>query len=779
MCDLFYFNQFFMKKFFWMAIILFQLIYSNSWAQGVVRGRVQDAKTGENIVGATISIPDLRLSTSSNSKGEFILSNTPARGLFLIEVRYIGYKTSTQSIDFGSTNAFVFKLNPSTIEVHEVVITGSTSSADNRKNSASISLVEREKLLNQSTNIIDALSKIPGVSQITTGGGVSKPVIRGLGYNRVVTLADGAKQEGQQWGDEHGMEIDQFNVEKVEVLKGAASLLYGSDALGGVINMIDPLPAPEGQIKGEVLGNFASNGAMFGNSAMVFGNKNGFVWRTRMSLKSAKGYETPIGRIPNTGFNEQNLSGQIGINKNWGYAHLNVSNFTSNVGLPDFLPNAAGDFEDGNGNVLTRGQLNGRTLLLPNQAINHKKVSFNSNVLLGSGRLRTNVTYQKNQRKEFEDSQTEPGLFFNLNTISGDFKYFFSDNNGLERVLGLSAANQTNTNKGPEFLVPNYSSTEWGVFGYIKKIWDETTVNVGVRLDQKSTQSELLIENGNTVFNAFKNKFGNVSAALGFTQEFGEVWNIKANVGSAFRAPNIAELSANGVHEGAFRYEIGNNALKPERSLYTDLGLGFHTEKIDVDWTVFYNQINRYIYARQLGGETINDNGTILPVYRFGQDNAVLAGTEFSITLHPIEVLHIESSFAYTRASNKTTGRALPFIPAGVVRNDLRLEPKLKGLKNSYLSLGLEHVFAQKRIDVFETSTGAYTLLNAGIGTSVLINKMPLKIHVAGNNLLNKKYYDHLSRLKPGRLDETDPSLGFFNPGRNITIGIYLPFSIK
>lgn len=762
-----------------MAFILFQLIYTGSWAQGVVKGRIQDAKTGENIVGATVSIPDLRLSTSSNSKGEFILNNTPARGLFLIEVRYIGYKTNTQNVDFANTGVLVFKLGQSSIEAHEVVITGSTSSADNRKNSASISLVEREKLLNQSNNIIDALSKTPGVSQITTGGGVSKPVIRGLGYNRVITLADGAKQEGQQWGDEHGIEIDQFNVDKVEVLKGAASLLYGSDALGGVINMVDPLPAPEGQIKGEVLSNFSSNGAMFGNSAMIFGNKNGFVWRSRISFKSAKGYETPLGRIPNTGFNEQNLSGQVGINKNWGYAHLNVSNFTGNVGLPDFLPNANGEFEDASGNILTPSQLNGRTLLLPNQAINHQKVSINSNILLGSGRIRANVTYQKNQRKEFVDNQTEPGLFFNLNTTSGDFKYFFPDNNGLERVLGLSATNQTNTNKGQEFLVPNYSSTEWGVFGYIKKNWEETTVNVGLRLDQKSTKSESLVENGNTVFNAFKNTFGNISAAVGFTQEFGELWNMKANVGSAFRAPNIAELSANGVHEGAFRYEIGSNTLKPERSLYTDLGLGFHTEKIDVDWTVFYNQINRYIYARQLGAETINDNGTVLPVYRFGQDNALLTGTEFSITLHPMDVLHIESSFAYTRASNKTTGRALPFIPAGVVRNDFRLEPKINGLKNSYLSLGLEHVFAQKRIDIFETSTGAYTLLNAGIGTSVLINKMPLKIHVAGNNLLNKKYFDHLSRLRPGRLDETDPSLGFYNPGRNITVGIYLPFSIK
>lgn len=768
-----------MKKYFWVLVTLFQITSTISLAQNSLRGRVLDAQTNETIAGATVSIPDLRLSTSSNARGEFFFNNTPNRGRFLIEIRYLGFKTLSQSIELGTSESLVFKLSQSTIEAHEVVITGSVSSADDRKNSASITLVGKEQLLNQSNNIIDALSKVPGVAQITTGGGISKPVIRGLGYNRVITLADGAKQEGQQWGDEHGIEIDQFNVDKVEVLKGAASLLYGSDALGGVINMIDPLPAAEGKIAGEFASTYSSNAALFGNSGMLFGAKNGFIWRTRFSYKSAKGYQTPNMRIPNTGFNEQNLSGQLGINKKWGYAHLNASSFNSRVGLPDFLPNATGDFEDGNGVVLSPQQINGRELLLPNQSISHRKLSFNSNVLVGAGRIRSNISFQKNQRKEFEDSQTDPALFFDLNTLSADVKYFFPENNGLERVVGFSGANQKNTNKGDEFLVPNYRSNEWGIFGYLKKNWEETSVNIGLRLDQKVTKSEELVDNGTTVFNAFKNTFSNLSAAVGFTQEFSELWNIKANIGSAFRAPNIAELSANGVHEGAFRYEIGSNVLKPERSLYADLGLGIHTEKIDADWTVFYNQINRYIYARQLGGETINDNGTMMPVYRFGQDNALLTGTEFSITVHPVELIHLETSFAYTRGVNKTTNTALPFIPAGVIRSDLRLEPKIKGLNNSFLSVGLSHMLAQNRIDVFETSTGSYSLLNAGLGTSLKMGKTNIKFHVAASNLLNKKYYDHLSRLKPGRLDESDPTLGFYNPGRNITLGIYIPFGLN
>ncbi|MFM6953565.1 MAG: TonB-dependent receptor, partial [Sphingobacteriaceae bacterium] len=614
-----------------------------------------DAQTGETLPGAVVSIPELKISTSTNTKGEFTLNNAPNRGRFVLEIRYIGYKTYTQTIDLSTTEVFVFKLSTSTIEAHEVVITGSVSSADNRQNSANIALVGKEQLLNQSTNIVDALAKIPGVSQITTGGGISKPVIRGLGYNRVITLADGTKQEGQQWGDEHGIEIDQFNVDRVEILKGAASLLYGSDALGGVINIVDPLPAGDGEIKGDFLTNYANNNGLIGHSFMLFGNKNGFIWRSRISAKSAKGYQTPINRIPNTGFNELDLSGQFGLNKNWGYTHLSLSSFKSDIGLPDFLPNATGDFEDANGNVLSNEEVNGRTLLLPFQSITHKKIALNSTILIGKGRIRSNLSYQNNLRKEFSESPATPGLFFDLKTLSGDAKYYTEDKNGVERVWGISAARQESRNRGEEFLVPNYRSTEWGLFWYNKKSWEKNTFNYGVRLDQKSTAGEELLAGGSTVFTAFKNRFTNVSGALGFTQELGENWGIKANLGSAFRAPNIAELASNGVHEGAFRYEIGNAALKPERSLYGDLSLGFHNEKVDADWSVFYNQINRYIFSRQQAGETTTVGGTVYPVFRFVQANGLLTGSEFSLTLHPATWIHLENSFAFTQGTNRSS----------------------------------------------------------------------------------------------------------------------------
>ena len=229
------------------TILLFFFLYTVNVSHAntlfALNGKVTDANTNEPLPGAVISIPELRISINTDQNGEYTFSRIPSRGRFLVEVRYIGYRTITQFIDLAATTSFNFSLEPSIIEVHEVVVTGTVSSANNRTNSTSVSTVGKNELTGPpSNNIIDAIAHVAGVSQISTGAAVSKPVIRGLSANRVVTLSNGVKQEGQQWGDEHGMEIDQYSADRVEILRGAASLLYGSDALGGVINVIDALP---------------------------------------------------------------------------------------------------------------------------------------------------------------------------------------------------------------------------------------------------------------------------------------------------------------------------------------------------------------------------------------------------------------------------------------------------------------------------------------------------------------------------------------------------------
>jgi iron complex outermembrane receptor protein len=226
-------------------ILFLSAFFLNAFADVdfALNGKVIDAQTKESLPGAVISIPQLKVTATTNNNGEFSINSLPKKGRFLVQIVYIGYKTLTQTIDFSTNTPLEFALQPSVIEGHEVVVTGTAVSSNNKQNSTSVSTLSREQLLAPSaTNLIDAIAKqVPGVSEITTGPAISKPVIRGLGYNRVVTLSDGVKQQGQQWGDEHGIEIDQYSAERAEVLRGAASLLYGSDALGGVINLLEPL----------------------------------------------------------------------------------------------------------------------------------------------------------------------------------------------------------------------------------------------------------------------------------------------------------------------------------------------------------------------------------------------------------------------------------------------------------------------------------------------------------------------------------------------------------
>ncbi|UKT63763.1 TonB-dependent receptor [Pedobacter mucosus] len=761
-------------------VILYTLTFNTAFAVVLkdIKGKVIDASNKQTLPGATIFIPDLKVSAVTNNDGEFVINNLPSKGSYLIEVHYVGYKTATQVVNLALAGALEFALQPTAIETKEIVITGSLISSTSKRNSASSAVVGKDQLLQPSTNLIDALTRIPGVSQITTGSSISKPVIRGLGYNRIVTLDDGIKQQGQQWGDEHGIEIDQFKSDRIEILRGAASLMYGSDALGGVINLLEPSTAPEGQIKGEFITNYSTNNGLTANSLMLNGNENGFVWRARGTYKNAYSFKTPTGYFPNSGFNETDLSGMVGLNKSWGYTHLNVSSFKNNIGFYEPTLDADGNFVKEDGNPFTNDDHKNRDLEYPRQDIRHFKIALNNNFILGNGNLKADFGYQQNQRRELEDGP-DPSLFFDLKTYNADLKYYIHETNGWQPVFGLSAESGNSKNKAnDEYLIPDYNTYGIGVFAYAKKNWESSTFSIGARYDYRKNNGKELFVDGEEQFAAFQNKFSNVSGALGFTHAFNEEWNFKANAGSAFRAPNPAELASNGVHEGTYRYEVGNSNLNPERSYQVDAALEYEGKIVSASASIYNNYIHNFIYASN-NGETIIAEGDQYPVYRYGQVNANLYGAEASLTIHPVTYIHFENTFGYVHAQNQTLDRPLSFIPAASLRNELRFEPKLKGTNDAYLSVGINSAFKQNRVDeVFETKTSGYTLVNAGIGATFNVGKQPIKLSVSANNLLNQKYYDALSRFKPGRFDQENPNLGVYNTGRNITFGLYVPFTL-
>ena len=293
------------------------------------------------------------------------------------------------------------------MENNAVIVTGVGSATTSKKIPFSVVSVGKQAIFqNASTNLMESIAKIGGVSTLATGPAISKPVIRGLGYNRVLTINDGVRQEGQQWGDEHGIEIDEASVSKVELLKGPASLIYGSDAMAGVLNIITNVPVANNTIKGNVSSNYQTNNRLRSINATASGNKNGFNWSMYSSNRSAADYKNKYdGYVYNSKFKENNVGGYIGYNGNWGYSHLLVSNFNLTTGLVEGERDTEGYFIKplaGGGEArATDDDFKSTTAQIPYQHIQHFKIAIDNSFKINKNRLSLNIGFQQNKREEF------------------------------------------------------------------------------------------------------------------------------------------------------------------------------------------------------------------------------------------------------------------------------------------------------------------------------------------------------------------------------------------
>jgi iron complex outermembrane recepter protein len=778
-----------------------------------LRGRITDLK-GEPIVGAGVYFPDMKAGTVTDTAGNYLVDNLPRRTL-LIQINAIGFKMIAQNIDLKTTTRKDVVMTESVVEMNEVVVTGQSGVTQTIKMPTPMTIITQKELQQKSsTNIIDAISSQPGISQITTGGGISKPVIRGLGYNRVVVVNDGVRQEGQQWGDEHGIEIDENEVSRVEILKGPASLMYGSDAMAGVISFFSAPILSQGKMQVNALANYQTNNGLMAYSLNFAGHKKAFVWDFRYSNKQAHAYQNKTdGYVYNSGFRENALSGLLGISSWWGYSHLTLSTYQLTPGIVE------GDRDSLTGQfikpiVLSNGT-EGEALAthndymsykhqMPYQQVKHYKAVWNNNLLIGDGSLKTTLGYQQNRRQEFADvlTPTNYGLYFQLHTLNYDVHYLMPEKNGFELSFGTNGMYQNSLNKGTEFLVPEYSLFDAGLFIIAKKSFDKLNISGGLRYDKRFENGDALYltpdgekttaTNPNSVlrFSAFSSKFSGFSGSVGATYQLSEKWNTKLNLSRGFRAPNISELGSNGVHEGTLRYENGDPNLKPESSLQLDYELGYVTEHVSAKLNLFANNITNYIFSRKLSNKAGNDSiADGVPAYKFDSGNAQLLGGEFSVDIHPhpLDWLHFENSFSYVQAQLKNqpdSTKYLPFTPPAKWTSDIRVDIDNVNscLKNGFVSVGLEHYFEQDKIYAAyntETTTPAYTLLNASVGADIVVNKRTFcSLYVSGTNLTDIAYQSHLSRLKYAPENNLTGQTGVYNMGRNISLKLVVPVSL-
>jgi len=769
-------------------------------APAVFAGKITDAKTGEPLPGASIFISDLKLGTVANASGSFSFLEIPA-GHHLIEISHTGYTSIVEHIDISGNIEKDFALQPTIVENQAVIVTGVTNATSIRKTPVPVTSIRKTEILETpSSNIIDLLAKKPGISQVGTGPGISKPVIRGLGYSRVVVINEGVRQEGQQWGDEHGIEIDDLSISRAEILKGPASLIYGSDAIAGVINLITSIPVSEGTIKGNILTNFQSNNDLFGLNANVAGNKKGINWNVYGTLKSAGDYKNRYdGKVLNSRFNEKNYGGYIGVNKKWGFSHLVFSSFNQNVGLIEGdRDNATGRFLLYSGTPLVRiatnEDLNERNHFIPFQNIRHYKIASDNIILLKKSKLKLNIGFQENQRKEFGNAEdpSETGLYFDLKTINYNLQLVLPEKKEWHTTIGANGMYQINSNKGEEVIIPEYSLFDIGGFVYVQRFFKKMTLSGGARFDNRWIDSKEFFEGSDQKFAAFTRSFSNISGSIGISYEPADFLTIKANIARGFRAPNMAELGSNGAHEGTNRYEYGDNGLKSETSFQLDGGFRVDYEHFGLGIDIFYNHINDFIFYRKLasvsvGDSLVNVDGDDLMAFRFSQYDALLSGLEMSLDIHPhpLHWLHFENSVSFVRGrfSEKVGGTDnLPLIPAPKLSSELRadLTKTGKAFRGFYFKVEMDRYFEQNK-PFFEynteTATPGYTLLNCGIGTNIINKKEKtiFSIHLAGLNLTNIVYQNHLSRLKYTEENLVSGRMGVFNPGRNFSLKVNIP----
>lgn len=768
-------------------------------------GKITDASTGEPLVGATIYFPDLRTGATTNAQGVYNFRNIPG-GKHLVEVSFTGYAPAIETIDLTNLSQKDFALSRSYVENETVTVTGVSAATSIKRTPVPVNIVKKEELFRgASTNLIDALSRTPGVAQVSTGPAVSKPFIRGLGYNRVVIVNDGIRQEGQQWGDEHGIEIDEYNVSKAEILKGPASLMYGSDALAGVVNIISIVPVAEGTIKGNVFSNYQSNNRLRGVHADLGGNQNGFIWGAYGSYKAAGDYKNKYdGYVFNSKFNEKAFGGYLGLNRQWGYTHFYASMFDQRVGLVEGERDDQGRFikpVDIDGvaeeEVATHDDFTSTDPFIPQQRIRHFKVASDNNFRLGADRLTFTLGFQRNQREEFGNvlDPKEQELYFDLKTINYNLQYHFGEKNHWKTSIGVNGMQQNNQNKGEEALIPEYDLFDIGAFIYTQKEINKLTLSGGLRYDHRSLNSKELGEDADIKFEQFKRQFDNVSGSIGLSYRATKDLTLKFNVARGFRAPSIPELASNGAHEGTNRYEYGQRDLKSESSLQVDGGVEFSTPHVSLSANLFYNHVQNFIYSRKLqataGGDSlINVDGDDLFAFQYNQHNAALYGAEMNIDIHPhpLDWLHIENTFSYVRGTlseSQDGSKNLPFIPAARLINEVKVDlfAKSKIFSQVYLKAELDNNFAQN--DPFtgyntETKTAGYTLVNAGFGGNVMCkSKVLFSLFFAANNIGDVAWQNHLSRLKYTAENVVTGRMGVFGMGRNFSVKLNIPLSFS
>ncbi|MDR3308797.1 MAG: TonB-dependent receptor [Tannerella sp.] len=681
-----------------------------------------------------------------------------------------------------------------TIVLDSVTVTAKSYRTRVSRSSTLAVEVADEDFLNKhfTGNLMQTLEYLPGVRSMDIGSGFSKPVIRGMGFNRVSVVENGVKQEGQQWGSDHGLEIDAFNIERVAVRKGPSSLLYGSDAMGGVIE-ISHSPAPAGNgLHSEVsLLTKSANGAVEGSVMLGFKHDALYV-KLRYSEKHFADYRVPTDTVvyltQQIPVSRRRLMNTAGVERDVNlYGELHEGRYLSNYALSNthqktgFFPGAHGipDVsrvgDDGDS----------RNIDLPFSLVNHFKATSRQQYSWDNIAGTADIGFQNNHREEWSRFHTHYGrqlppatepdkeLQFTLNTVSASARLRSLLDGDFEHTLGCDFLYQQNRIGGYSFLLPEYDRLTAGLFALSEwRLSEQLLISGGIRYDYGRINISAYDD---PYLNQYLQEMGYGEAPTGqysrrsypVDREFGDfsgsaglVWipaphhSFKASIGSSFRLPGANELAANGVHHGTFRHEQGTTTLSSERGWQIDGSYIFDNEDVSLSATSFFLSYDNYIYLQPTG------EWSVLPhagqIYRYSGAEAVFAGAEVSLDVRMLKVLKysITGEYVYTRNLSERT--PLSFSPPASVRNTLTVN-----IRNIRLYAEMHDIAAQNRVAKNESRTGSAELFNIGGSIEVPFCGRYVELSMSLRNLFDTKYFNHLSFYRKVEIPE---------PGRNLMV---------
>lgn len=789
-----------------MKIVLYSLlliIYSIRLEAQVNRdlsGKIEDSETGQPLAGIVVTINNSGTSVITDNNGIFRFTNI-IKDKCIVKINVLGYNIFVQNVDLTKERHLPIRLKKSPVKLDEVTVSHETENNVPTLNSRQVG--KSYFFENQESSFAKTLSKIPGISSMDIGASTSKPIIRGLGFNRITVVDKGISQQDQQWGADHGLEIDQYDIENVVVYKGPMSLQLGSDAIGGAIEILSPKTPNEDIYWGDVTLTGKSNNGLLGLSiANVLKKHNWFV-KIRYTGQRYSDYRVPAdrfnymtfdfpiykNRLKNTAGAENNISGLLRYSNEKIEADISVSNLYEKYG---FFAGAHGIPTELN--LQHDGSF--RNIGYPRTNVNHFKTIGNLSVNTTPGKLLFSLGYQDNHRQEWSyfhthyanqlppEKDPDLELDFNLRTYTFNTKLVTNNVNNWSHTIGIQSEIQNNRIKGYNFLLPRFNQLSAGTYWIVNhKPSEHLVLNGGLRFDYGKIDitgfydeilagyltnegyiEEEVRDNAQRAYSLNKN-FNNFSGSVGMTYQSSESHILKMNIGNSFRYPKANELASNGMHHGAFRHEQGNPNLKPEKGYQIDLGYNYKQGKFNMALSPFATYFTNYIFLAPQGVWSILPHAGQL--YRYQEAKALFIGGEYDLSIDLTEQLTVSTTGEYVYNRNITDKSALPFTPPFSMRNEISYSGHYKIFKLYKVSIQHQLFASQNRIANNEEKTPGTNLFNIAASSNIKIDKFRVNIGLQLQNVFDTKYLNHLSFYRKLNIPE---------PGRNFQLLIKIPF---